>query len=266
MHRMISAALAAALLAAPAAAQTATSSEDHFNWSGKMAAGSWLRVRDLNGSIRVEAATGDAAEVTGEKRWRHGDPAEVHFAVVKDGDNITICALWGDESTCDASGSHYRHTHHGWDNHDNDVNVQFTVKLPKGVRVAVGTVNGSLDVSGAESDVQAESVNGKVEVVTAGGPVSATTVNGSVYVRMGAAPGNSDLDFTTVNGSVTLEVPASLSADLEMETVNGSISSDFPLTISGRVNPKHLHATLGSGGRRVALKTVNGSVELKKVM
>jgi DUF4097 and DUF4098 domain-containing protein YvlB len=90
-------------------------------------------------------------------------------------------------------------------------------------------------------------------------------VNGSINVRMDSLPGSGDLDYSTVNGSVTAMLPASLSAVLDMETVNGSISSDFPLTVSGKLSPRHIRATIGSGGREVRLHTVNGSVELRKL-
>jgi len=263
MHRIFTAAFAVAFLGAPLAAQATTSSDDNFKWNGKMAAGSWLRVSNLNGSISVEKASGDVAEVTAEKDWRRGDPKDVTFAVVKDGDNITICALWGDRSTCDARGSHYHGHGDNWGDH-NDVNVKFTIKLPAGVKVGVNTVNGGLDVSGAQSEVRAETVNGRIDASSAGGPVVANTVNGSIRVAMDAAPGDDDLKFTTVNGSISVTVPSNFAADVEMETVNGSLTSDFPLTISGKVNTKHLHATLGKGGRQVKLETVNGSIEIKK--
>jgi len=47
--------------------------------------------------------------------------------------------------------------------------------------------------------------------------------------------------------------------------VNGSISSDFPLTVSGKLSPRHIRATIGSGGRELRLHTVNGSIELRKL-
>jgi DUF4097 and DUF4098 domain-containing protein YvlB len=68
-----------------------------------------------------------------------------------------------------------------------------------------------------------------------------------------------------VNGSVTLEVPSNFSGELEMETVNGSLQSDFPVTMQGRFNPRHLRAKIGEGGPTIHLRTVNGSVELKKL-
>jgi len=112
--------------------------------------------------------------------------------------------------------------------------------------------------------VIASTVNGRVEVATSTGPVNAKSVNGSVNVRMDELQGDEDLDFSTVNGSVSVEVPSNFAGDLVMETVNGSLTTDFPLMISGKMNPKHIRATIGKGGRRVRMTTVNGSIELRK--
>jgi DUF4097 and DUF4098 domain-containing protein YvlB len=76
--------------------------------------------------------------------------------------------------------------------------------------------------------------------------------------------GRGDLDFSTVNGSIEVWVPGNLNADLDMRTVNGRVESDFPMTLSGRINPRHLRAKVGDGGRRISFSTVNGSVELRK--
>jgi len=76
--------------------------------------------------------------------------------------------------------------------------------------------------------------------------------------------GSGDLEYSTVNGSIEIEVPSNLDADLDMRTVNGSLTSDFELKIEGRVNPRRMRATIGKGGRRLRLETVNGSVELRK--
>ena len=254
-------------LAMPVAAQQSagtTSNGNTFDWSGAIPAGSWLRIANLNGSIDVEPASGNTAEVHGEKKWREGDPSMVRFVVAKDGDNVTVCALWHEDDSCDEDGYHSR-GHHG-DNDHNDVSVKFTVKLPRGVRVQANSVNGALDIAGASAEVVAHTVNGRIDAASTSGPVDAETVNGSIHVRMDAIPANTeDLEYSTVNGSVTLEVPPSFSGELEMETVNGSLQSDFPVTMQGRFNPRHLRAKIGEGGPTIRLKTVNGSVELRKL-
>ncbi|MBX6333275.1 MAG: hypothetical protein IRY91_15625 [Gemmatimonadaceae bacterium] len=267
MHRTLIAIVLAAAIAAPAAAQQTSAggreTDDTFDWSGEVGAGNWLRIRNINGSIEVAEATGATAEVHAQKQWRRGDPRRVHFAVVKDGGNVTVCALWHDDDTCDANGVNSHH-HHDHDDGGN-VSVHFTVKLPKGVKVDVGTINGSVSVTGAGAEVVATTVNGRVDAATSSGPVRATAVNGSVHARMDALPPDVDLEYRTVNGSVTVELPASFDADVEMTTVNGTLRSDFPLTVNGRINPRHIRAVIGKGGRRLQLETVNGSVELRKL-
>jgi putative adhesin len=253
-------------LGTDAGAQQRTGDRD-FSWDGRITSGKWLYVRNLNGTIRVDKATGDRAEVTAVKRWRRGNPEDVRIETRRlggdDGD-VIICAFWNDRASCDEEGYHSR----GDDNwrgrdHDNDTSVEFTVRLPAGVRLGVSTVNGGLTVNGATSEVRAGTVNGRVSAQSSGGPVNASTVNGDIDVRMREL-GTGDLEYSTVNGSIEIEVPANLDADLDMRTVNGSLSADFPITLQGRVNPRRMRATIGKGGRRIRLETVNGSVELRK--
>ena len=241
------------------------SADRDFSWDGRLTNGKWLYVRNLNGSIRVERATGDRAEVTAVKRYRRGDPEQVRIETKRlggdDGD-VIICAFWNENATCDEDGYRSR----GDDNHrgrDNDTSVEFTVKLPAGVKLGVSTVNGGVNVAGATSEVNASTVNGRVSATSSGGPVNASTVNGDIDVRMREL-GTGDLEYSTVNGSIEIEVPANLDADLDMRTVNGSLSSDFPIMVQGRMNPRRMRATIGKGGRRLRLETVNGSVELRK--
>jgi DUF4097 and DUF4098 domain-containing protein YvlB len=103
-----------------------------------------------------------------------------------------------------------------------------------------------------------------VDAVSTGGPVQASTVNGSVRATMGRLDGDQDLTFSTVNGSVVAEFSGDIDADIDLSTVNGRFQTDWPVTITGRIDPRHLRATLGKGGRRIKLSTVNGNVELRK--
>ena len=252
------------LLAAPAAAQERGASDTDFSWDGRVAPGRWIRVKNMNGAILVEPSTSDRVEVRARKRaGRRGDPEDVRIEVQKvgagDGD-VLICALWYENASCSETG--YQSSSSGW--RRNDTEVEFTVRLPKDVRVAVSTVNGSVEVEGATSEVEAHTVNGGIEAATSGGPVSAGTVNGDIRVRMATLAGTDDLEYSTVNGSVTVELPERLDAEVEMTTVNGSLEADYPLTMQGRISPRRIRATIGQGGRRMEFKTVNGNVRLVK--
>jgi hypothetical protein len=264
MRRTYLAALALTVFASAAGAQERSSERD-FSWDGRVTNGRWLYVRNLNGAITVERASGDRAEVTAVKRWRRGSPEQVRIETRRlggdDGD-VIICAFWNENASCDEEG--YRSRGEGRRGRENDTSVEFTVKLPAGVRLNVSTVNGGVRVDGATSEVRASTVNGRVSAMSSGGPVNASTVNGDIDVRMREL-GTGDLEYSTVNGSIEIEVPANLDADIDMRTVNGSLSADFPITLQGRVNPRRIRATIGKGGRRLRLETVNGSVEVRKV-
>jgi DUF4097 and DUF4098 domain-containing protein YvlB len=67
-----------------------------------------------------------------------------------------------------------------------------------------------------------------------------------------------------VNGGITIDLPANVSTDVRASTVNGGIVTDFPLTVIGRLGPRRLNGTIGSGGRRLELSTVNGTIRLRK--
>jgi DUF4097 and DUF4098 domain-containing protein YvlB len=180
--------------------------------------------------------------------------------------DVLVCALWDDDSHCDETGyDSHSHHHHGWrDDEDNDVNADFIVLVPTGIKVLASTVNGDVEVSGTTRDVDASSVNGRVDATSDGGPVQASSVNGSVDASMRQLNTAARLEYSSVNGSVRVSLPADLKADIELSTVNGSVRSDFPISVTGSLEPKHLHGTIGGGGIPVRIDTVNGSIELRK--
>lgn len=74
----------------------------------------------------------------------------------------------------------------------------------------------------------------------------------------------SDLSFATVNGSVTVELPAGANADVSASTVTGGMESDFPLTIQGRFSNRRMSGKIGNGGHELEMSTVNGTIILRR--
>jgi hypothetical protein len=239
-------------------------SERAFTLNERVPAGQWLRIRNVIGEVHVRAGSGDRVEVVGTKSWRRGDPSVVRIETKKSSDgSILVCAFWNENATCDEHGYRSRGEGRGHRN-NNDVSVDFEVRLPKGVNVGAWSVNGEVSVDGATAEVEAGSVNGSVDATSSGGPVQASSVNGTVHARMGRIGGTEDLNFSSVNGNVIAEFGEDIDAQIELSTVNGRFQTDWPVTITGRVDPRHLRATIGKGGRRIRLATVNGNVELRK--
>jgi DUF4097 and DUF4098 domain-containing protein YvlB len=250
----------AALLSA--AALVSASAQD-FNWHGRIAQGKRLEVKGVNGDVRAVLASGAEAVVNAKKHSRRSDPEDVRIEVVESDDGITICAVYPtprrarQENTC-APGDRWHSS-----TEDNDVTVDFEVQVPAGVEFNGQTVNGEMSAEGLKADVRASTVNGSVRVTTTG-LAEASTVNGSVYAQMGRSDWTDDLEFSTVNGGITLVLPGALNAELRANTVNGDIETDWPLTITGRFSQRRVRGTIGTGGRGLSLSTVNGEIRLKK--
>src|SRR5467141_580236 len=241
----------------------ATAGAQDFNWHGRLAAGKRLEVKGVNGDVRAVLASGAEAVVNARKHARRSDPDEVEIKVVESDQGITICAVYPtprcarEENSCEP-GDRWRSS-----TDNNDVTVDFEVQVPAGVTFNGKTVNGEMSAEGLKSDVRASTVNGSVRVSTTG-LAEASTVNGSVYAEMGRANWNNELEFSTVNGGITLVLPGKLDTEIRASTVNGDIETDWPLTISGRFSNRRLHGTIGAGGRGLSLSTVNGEIRLKK--
>jgi DUF4097 and DUF4098 domain-containing protein YvlB len=242
---------------------TALSAQD-FSWKGRVAAGKHVEIKGVNGSITAMIASGNEVEVTATKRARRSDPDEVEIQVIEHDDGVTVCAVYPTprrarrENSCGPGDDFHSST----DN--NDVKVDFTVRVPAGVHASLHTVNGEVEANGLRSDVDAATVNGSVTVSTTGF-AEASTVNGQIRASFGNANFR-HAEFTTVNGGITIEMPASVSAEVRAETLNGDIDSDFALSVTGRFNRRRIVGTIGTGesNRTLYLKTVNGNLRLLK--
>ncbi len=236
-----------------------------FRWAGTVPAGRFIRVHDMNGSIRVErGAPGSGVEVTAERMVRRGDPAIVHFDVVMRGDgDVVVCALWGPDMRCADDGARGSYDAGGWRGGP-DISVPIVVRVPDGVRVYARSTNGSVAVDGVTSEVDAATTNGSVTVRTAGGQVNAVTTNGSITATIGSPVGDQPMRFSSTNGSVTVFAPPSIAAELDMSTTNGSVTTDFPVTVSGELRRNRLRGSLGEGGRAIVIRSTNGRVSLRR--
>jgi putative adhesin len=288
--------VAACVFASPLAAQLQGREGTKFTWSERIPAGQWLRVYGNNGRIQVTEASGDAAEVVGEKDLRRGRPEDIAFEVRKTNDGITICAIIADED-CDDDGVRHRGR---WNDDYNGRRVNFTIRVPKGVNLGVGSGNGDVSVSGASAEVIAGSGNGRVRVSAggtvrassgngdvsvdhAGGPVHASSGNGRVTVATSRGPVNAssgngdvevtmdaladvadDMELSSGNGTITVTVPANFAGEIDASTGSGKFYSDFEMTLRGRIDPQHVRGTIGRGGRRLTMRSGNGDVELRK--
>jgi DUF4097 and DUF4098 domain-containing protein YvlB len=278
-----------------AGAQLVGRNETVYTWRGTIGDGRLLTIRNFNGPITVRPASGSTAELRAEKHLRGGGSVtdvgfEVHTSSAGD---VEICSTQNGDS-CD--GDHSRHGD-GW---RREATVEMTVLVPRGVRVRLGTGNGAVaveragsevdastgngrvrieetegpvrvatgngdvEVRGAKARVHVTTGNGRVSVATTEGPVEASSGNGDIDVRMSALRAREDMEFHTGSGDVRVTLPASYNGELDASTGNGSIRSDFDLQVKGRLDPRHVRATIGNGGPMLRMTTGNGEFVIAK--
>jgi hypothetical protein len=249
-----------AAVVANAGTRSGQSAQD-FNWRGSLSSGESLEIKGINGDISVSRSAGSEVEVVAEARGRRADPSTVRIERVEHSGGLTFCAVYptpeGERENYCGAGSEGR-----MNTHDNDVVVDFEIRIPADVDFVGHTVNGEIFAEGLGADVTAETVNGDIEVSTEGF-ARAETVNGDIDVRMGATEFASGAEFSTVNGSITLDVDDGVNADVDASWLNGGFESELPFTLEGRIGKRSARGVLGQGGPELELNTVNGSIRIR---
>lgn len=202
-------------LIAAATAALATADTDRFEWKGSIPSGQSIEIKGVNGSIRAEPSTGSEAEVVANKSGRRNNPAEVRVEVAPHAGGITICAVYpssdGQANECKPGKGGHMNVNH------NDVKVDFVVRVPSGVRFVGRTVNGEVEAKSLTAFTEAHTVNGKIRLSTTG-EAQADTVNGSIDASLGSNTGSNDLKFSSVNGTIHVDLPRALNAQVHAST------------------------------------------------
>jgi predicted membrane protein len=188
---------------------------------------------------------------------------------VAQGKQIEVVGVVGDIRALPASGGQVEVVAEMRDGRVPVRMVDFTVRVPAGVRFAGRSVTGDVRAQGLRGAVRANTVSGEVDVQTSE-DAEASTVSGDVRVAMGRLPRSGSLRFNTVSGSVRLVLPSDAGAELRVSTLSGDVDSDFELRMgasegrrSSWVRVGHdIRATIGRGGPEIEIRTVSGDVEL----
>lgn len=139
--------------------------------------------------------------------------------------------------------------------------VSYDIMVPLRSNLSVETVNGPIGVENVSGRIELEATNGPIMLTGVGGNVQSRTQNGPMVVELtGTKWEGTGLDASTQNGPVQLSIPKNYSAELETGTHNGPMNFRIPITVHGRINPRRITTTLGSGGPKIRVVTHNGPV------
>jgi hypothetical protein len=261
----------------------AVAGQEDFRWSGRLGRGQEIEINGIIGNVTAVATSGDQVEVIGRRRGRGA--ADVRIEAVETRDGITICTIYpqragrGNGRRTDVDGDGPCRGNNGNVDGD-DAAIDFTVRVPAGVKLAANTVAGDIVAEGLRSPVDVGSVSGDVRVSTSG-PARASTVSGDVTAAFGQTDGE-EMEFASVSGDVTLRLAGSVGAEVEAQTLSGEIHSDFPLRrghmtdddddddddgrgiqVNVRIG-QSARGTIGRGGAELSVTTISGDIRLER--
>jgi DUF4097 and DUF4098 domain-containing protein YvlB len=152
-----------------------------------------------------------------------------------------------------------------WGRNSNSGKVEYVITVPSDTSLsAIDLVNGSLTIDGVKGEINAELVNGSIKAYGLANNGEFSSVNGSIKITYDEfAQELERIDVETVNGSIKVSVPKSLSATVKAETMHGSIKTDFGLVAEKNMfTGRHLAGEVGNGDIKITMDSVNGSVKL----
>ena len=229
--------------------------ESGFEWTKRMAAGSTITIRNGDGFIHVGESSSDLVEVRATKTRLRAAQNDVAFDVDESRGGAMICTLYDRQRSCGERSRSSRNT---------SLRVEYTVLVPRDIRVNVSTGRGEISVERVGSAVTASTGIGRVFVTTERGPVNVSTGSGDVDVRIQSSPADADVTVTTGSGLIRVAVPTDFNGEVDARSENGTLRTDFEITILGRIDAHQIRGTIGRGGARIRLQTGNGRIELRK--
>jgi DUF4097 and DUF4098 domain-containing protein YvlB len=153
----------------------------------------------------------------------------------------------------------------------------------KTISLTLSTVSGDVQFAGRAERATSESVSGDVTLRDVEGELKVETVSGDTRIshsrlrRIDGGSVSGDLDFDidlvdnasvdveSMSGTVTLRLPAGLSATVNAETFSGSLTSDFGLKIIDEQGPgSEMHGKIGNGDARIELESFSGDIRVRR--
>lgn len=228
-----------------------------FNQTYPLTATGRVSIANINGDVHIGVWDRNEVKVDAVKRAHKPERlTEVTIEVTNTADSVMIKTKYPERNQ----------TFESRNRENNPASVEYTLTIPRGARLdGAELVNGSLDIEGIQGDVHASLVNGEVRASGLGGEVKLSTVNGGVEANVAALDAAKGVTLNSVNGSIVLMVPSGANAQIKASTVHGPITNDFGLAVEdGQFVGHNLSGQIGSGGPRIRLNNVNGSIAIKR--
>jgi hypothetical protein len=158
--------------------------------------------------------------------------------------------------------------------------ITIVARIPRRAQLNLSTTNdGEITVRDIVGDLELENINGPITASNITGSVIAESVNNPIAVGLAGVAAGGATSLSSLNGDITLTLPAGAKAELHLDTSRGEIVSDFELDVKpskpriernetrGGVSVRMedvIVATVNGGGPVIRVKTLNGTIKIAK--
>jgi DUF4097 and DUF4098 domain-containing protein YvlB len=229
---------------------------DEFHQTYPLSATGRVSLENINGGVQIKVWDRAALQLDAiKKAYRKERLDEAKIEVTATEENIRIKTDYPDGDQNFSSGER---------RYNNPAIVEYVLTVPRrAILESIELVNGSLDIDSVEGDVKASSINGKVVARGLMGEAKLSTINGQLYATFTRLEESKPISLGSVNGGVTLIIPSDANASIRAGTVHGGITNDFGLQVRhGEYVGHDLEGQIGSGGPRIKIGNVNGSIKI----
>lgn len=234
----------------------ATGGRDESHNTFELRPGARVEVHGINGSVTVETVAATTAEVHIIRTAEDGSAlADRRILVEHNSAGLSVRGEGG-------GGGLWRRIFGGGGGQSRE---EVTLRVPRSVNLEAHGINGRVAVGEIDGAVEVGGINGAVELGQASVRAEVNGVNGQVTLTLDRA-GERSVGMNNVNGDVEFRLRGSISADVEITGQNGGVTLNVPnVTRQERPDRSRMSARLGSGGAPVRLSGVNGNVKFQTI-
>jgi len=205
--------------------------------------GSKFSIKNISGSITIEAWDQPKAEVTVIKRGSD-NAGRVYFKNSANSMSLRTVVTSG----------------------NNQKDFRYQVKLPRNMgRIDLESANGTVKLTNVNGQIFVETANGNIELNDVVGVSKLQSANGRITGTLSEAS-SGPMEISVANGKIDLTLRSGFNADLEASTVHGNIdiADEFGIQPQRAVVGARATGKIGSGGQVLKITSVNGSVKLSQ--
>jgi hypothetical protein len=258
---------------------------DEIHRSYPLAPGASVEVLSIRGSVEIETANIEVAEIYIVRTAQNRAALEQYRVSVENQPQGLI--IRGEQRT--------RNSDSGF---GPDVRHQVRLRLPRAVNLSVNSIGGSVSVGDISGQLSVNSVSGSLKASAVAGQVQINSVSGGVQigrvtqsveiknvsgnVSLGQAVGALEVSgvsgslsagiselgqrgvhINSVSGQVELRFSGPLNAQLSANHVSGKVSIDVPnVTMQNASSTSAVRVLIGTGGYPITINGVSSSVRI----